>query len=136
MRSAPREKSIEQKNYTKRGGGVASTVAGVDNRIIPFMSCSASRDQGLGHHPFPERTSRWIAAPPNLLFGASTRTVNHCTQLEQRHRVVGFGAIAGLKGTRAELEAIHSPEELRMLVEQSRQRGKLDADDARLLQGV
>src|SRR5438132_10406292 len=36
----------------------------------------------------------------------------------------------------SELEAIHSPEELRMLVEQSRQRGKLDADDARLLQGV
>src|SRR5438105_1375322 len=33
-------------------------------------------------------------------------------------------------------EQLHSPEELRMLVEQSRKRGKLDADDARLLQGV
>ncbi len=44
--------------------------------------------------------------------------------------------LLGLKGTTAELERIHSPEEIRMLVEQSRQRGKLDADDARLLQGV
>src|SRR3989442_1784558 len=48
----------------------------------------------------------------------------------------GGGRLLGLKGTSAELEAIPSPEELRMLVEQSRQRGKLDADDARLLQGV
>src|SRR5437667_78957 len=46
------------------------------------------------------------------------------------------GRLLGLKGTTAELEQIHSPEELRMLVEQSRKRGKLDADDARLLQGV
>src|SRR6266851_5487862 len=44
--------------------------------------------------------------------------------------------LLGLKGTTAELERIHSPEELRMLVEQSQKRGKLDADDARLLQGV
>jgi CBS domain containing-hemolysin-like protein len=44
--------------------------------------------------------------------------------------------LLGLKGTTAELERIHSPEELRMLVEQSQKRGKLDADDARLLEGV
>src|SRR6266571_600793 len=44
--------------------------------------------------------------------------------------------LLGVKGTTAELDRIHSPEELRMLVEQSQKRGKLDADDARLLQGV
>jgi len=46
------------------------------------------------------------------------------------------GRLLGLKGTIAELDRIHSPEEIRMLVKQSQERGKLDADDARLLQGV
>src|SRR6266566_2025372 len=36
----------------------------------------------------------------------------------------------------AELPRIHSPEEIRMLVEQSRKTGRLAADDARLLEGV
>src|SRR3989454_1438942 len=40
------------------------------------------------------------------------------------------------RGTTAELERIHSPEEIRMLVAQSRRRGGLDAGDARMLEGV
>jgi CBS domain containing-hemolysin-like protein len=80
---------------------------------------------------YPERTSRWIAAPL-ILFSWITRPF---TELLNRsaNRVV---RLLGVKGLAAELDRIHSPEELRMLVEQSRQRGKLDADDARLLQGV
>ncbi|HEX4600901.1 MAG TPA: hemolysin family protein [Gemmatimonadales bacterium] len=80
---------------------------------------------------YPERTSRWIAAPL-IMFSWITRPF---TELLNRsaNRVV---RLLGVKGLAAELDRIHSPEELRMLVEQSRQRGKLDADDARLLQGV
>ncbi|PYO81195.1 MAG: hypothetical protein DMD65_13295 [Gemmatimonadetes bacterium] len=80
---------------------------------------------------YPERTSRWIAAPL-IVFSWITRPF---TELLNRsaNRVV---RLLGVKGTTAELDRIHSPEELRMLVEQSQKRGKLDADDARLLQGV
>ncbi len=80
---------------------------------------------------YPERTSRWIAAPL-ILFSWITRPF---TDLLNRsaNRVVG---LLGIKGTTAELDRIHSPEEIRMLVAQSRKTGRLDADDARLLEGV
>src|SRR6058998_3175232 len=80
---------------------------------------------------YPERTSRWIAAPL-IVFSWITRPF---TELLNRsaNRVV---RLLGVKCTTAELDRIHPPEELRMLVEQSQKRGKLDADDARLLQGV
>src|SRR5256712_1926798 len=80
---------------------------------------------------YPEGTSRWIAAPL-ILFSWITRPV---TELLNRsaNRVV---RLLGIKGTTAELERIHSPEEIRMLVEQSRARGSLEASDARMLEGV
>src|SRR6266513_5186309 len=110
-------------------GGVASVVAVV---VISFLHVvfgeQAPKAWAITH---PERTSRWIAAPL-ILFSWITRPFTDLLNWSA-NRVVRF---LGLKGTTAELEAIHSPEELRMLVEQSRQRGKLDADDARLLQGV
>ena len=110
-------------------GGVASTVA---VSLVSFLHVvfgeQAPKAWAITH---PERTSRWIAAPL-ILFSWITRPFTDLLNWSA-NRVVRF---LGLKGTTAELEAIHSPEELRMLVEQSRQRGKLDADDARLLQGV
>src|SRR5207244_4202871 len=75
---------------------------------------------------------RQLSAAPLAVGSWSTRPVTDLLNWSA-NRVV---RLLGVKGTSAELEAIHSPEELRMLVEQSRQRGKLDADDARLLQGV
>jgi CBS domain containing-hemolysin-like protein len=79
---------------------------------------------------FPEAVSRWLAAP-----------------------LIGFawimaGPIAVLNGTANRLlrvlgidppgenERLHSPEELRMLVEQSQEGGSLLKEDARLLEGV
>ena len=110
-------------------GGVASTVAVA---IVSFLHVvfgeQAPKAWAITH---PERTSRWIA-DPLLFFSWITRPFTDLLNWSA-NRVV---RLLGLKGTSAELEAIHSPEELRMLVEQSRQRGKLDADDARLLQGV
>jgi len=79
---------------------------------------------------FPEAVSRWLAAP-----------------------LIGFawimaGPIAVLNGTAnrllralgidppGETERLHSPEEIRMLVEQSQEGGSLLREDARLLEGV
>src|SRR5213593_307596 len=115
-------------NFLTRGG-VASTVAvGLVSFLHVVFGEQAPKAWAITH---PERTSRWVAAPL-IFFSWITRPFTDLLNWSAG-RVV---RLLGLKGTSAELEAIHSPEELRMLVEQSRQRGKLDADDARLLQGV
>ncbi|HUL49693.1 MAG TPA: hemolysin family protein [Gemmatimonadales bacterium] len=80
---------------------------------------------------YPERTSRWIAGPL-ILFSWITRPFTDVLNWSSR-RVVRF---LGLTTAPSELERIHSPEEIRMLVEQSEQRGGLAAEDARLLEGV
>src|SRR5881392_897715 len=106
-------------------GGIASVVAVA---IISFLHVvfgeQAPKAWAIA---YPERTSRWIAAPL-IFFSWITRPFTDLLNWSAG-RVV---RLLGLKGTAAELDRIHSPEEIRMLVEQSRQRGKLDADDARL----
>src|SRR5713226_8331055 len=110
-------------------GGVASVVAvGVISFLHVVFGEQAPKAWAITH---PERTSRWIAAPL-IFFSWITRPFTDLLNWSAG-RVM---RLLGLKGTTAELERIHSPEELRMLVEQSQKRGKLDADDARLLQGV
>src|SRR6266705_1887072 len=103
-------------------GGIASTVAVA---LVSFLHVvfgeQAPKAWAITH---PERTSRWIAAPL-ISFSWITRPFTDLLNWSAS-RVV---RLLGLKGTSAELEAIHSPEELRMLVEQSRQRGKLEAAD-------
>ena len=110
-------------------GGVASTVAVA---VVSFLHVvfgeQAPKAWAITH---PESTSRWVAAPL-IFFSWITRPFTDLLNWSAGR----VGRLLGLKGTTAELEQIHSPEELRMLVEQSRKRGKLDADDARLLQGV
>src|SRR5213596_249079 len=110
-------------------GGVASTVA---VSLVSFLHVvfgeQAPKAWAITH---PERTSRWIAAPL-ILFSWITRPFTDLLNWSAG-RIV---RLLGIRSTTAELERIHSPEELRMLVEQRRQHGKLDADDARLLQGV
>jgi putative hemolysin len=110
-------------------GGVASAVA---VSIITFLHVvfgeQAPKAWAITH---PEVTSRWIARPL-IAFSWITRPV---TELLNRS-ASGVVALLGIRGTTAELDRIHSPEEIRMLVEQSRKRGGLEADDARLLEGV
>src|ERR1051325_7576677 len=110
-------------------GGVASTVAVA---VVSFLHVvfgeQAPKAWAITH---PEGTSRWVAAPL-IFFSWITRPFTDLLNWSAGR----VGRLLGLKGSTAELEQIHSPEELRMLVEQSRKRGKLDADDARLLQGV
>jgi CBS domain containing-hemolysin-like protein len=79
---------------------------------------------------YPEATSRWLAGP--LL--AWTVAANPFIWLVKSSANLGLRAF-GLR-IPSQLERLHSPEELRMLVEQSHKAGKLDRDDARLLTGV
>jgi len=79
---------------------------------------------------YPERTSRWVAAP---LIAFTVVTNPFIWLLKTSANVVL--RLFGLQAPK-ELEHLHSPEELRMLVEQSHKAGKLDRDDARLLTGV
>src|SRR6266540_3887295 len=44
--------------------------------------------------------------------------------------------LMGIKSTNPEHDRVHSPEEIRMLVQQSRKTGGLGAADARMLEGV
>jgi CBS domain containing-hemolysin-like protein len=110
-------------------GGVASVVAvGAVSFLHVVFGEQAPKAWAI---TFPERTSRWIAAPL-ILFSWITRPFTDALNWSAR-RVV---RLLGVKGTASELERIHSPEEIRMLVEQSQKRGSLDANDARLLEGV
>lgn len=110
-------------------GGVASVVAVA---LVSFLHVvfgeQAPKAWAITH---PERTSRWIAAPL-IFFSWITRPFTDLLNWSA-NRVTH---LLGLRGTPAELDRIHSPEEIRMLVAQSQKRGKLDADDARLLEGV
>jgi CBS domain containing-hemolysin-like protein len=115
-------------NFLTRAG-VASTVA---LAVITFMHVVVGeqlpKTWAITH---PERTSRWIAAPL-ILFSWITRPFTNLLNWSSRRA----GRLFGLKGTESELQPIHSPEEIRMLVEQSEKRGSLGAGDARLLEGV
>jgi CBS domain containing-hemolysin-like protein len=110
-------------------GGIASTVA---VSLITFLHVvfgeQAPKAWAITH---PEATSRWVAAPL-IFFSWITRPI---TEILNRS-ATGVVRLLGIRGTAAEREQVHSPEEIRMLVEQSRKRGGLEAEDARLLEGV
>ncbi|MBI4543501.1 MAG: HlyC/CorC family transporter [Gemmatimonadetes bacterium] len=79
---------------------------------------------------YPEMTSRWVTGPlilftiaTNPFIWALNGTANATLRLFRLRQ-------------RGEYERVHSPEEIRMLVEQSQQAGRLEKADARLLTGV
>jgi CBS domain containing-hemolysin-like protein len=110
-------------------GGVASFVA---LAVITFLHVvfgeQAPKAWAITH---PERTSRWIAAPL-ILFSWITRPVTDLLNWSA-NRVV---RLLGIRTESSEVDRLHSPEELRMLVEQGRKTGTLGASDARMLEGV
>ncbi len=79
---------------------------------------------------YPEVIGSWVAGP---LIVFTTATNPFIWVLKGSANIV-----LRLFGTHAPTErsSLHSPEELRMLVEQSQKAGALDRDDARLLTGV
>jgi magnesium and cobalt exporter, CNNM family len=80
---------------------------------------------------YPEGTSRWVVTPL-VAFSWITWPVNLALNVSARMVL----RLLGIKRTNPEADRVHSPEELRMLVEQSRKTGGLGAGDARLLEGV
>src|SRR5262245_24036418 len=80
---------------------------------------------------YPEATSRWVAGPL-MVFSWITRPFNFLLNASAR----GVLRLLGIRSSSPELDRVHSPEEIRMLVEQSRKTGGLGAGDARLLEGV
>ena len=78
----------------------------------------------------PEQSSRWLA-PPLMVFtwimAGPTKLLNGASNWTLR--------LFGLRPP-GEEERVHSPEELRTLVEQSQEFGTLNVHDARMLEGV
>ena len=87
----------------------------------------APRAFALGH---PEHTARWLAPP--LMFFAWVMTPFIVVLNKSAHGVL---RVFGQRVSPDE-EAVHSPEELRMLVEHSQERGALERQDADMIEGV
>ncbi len=115
-------------NFLARGG-IASVVAVATISYLHVVFGElVPKTWAITH---PEATSRWVAAPL-IAFSWITRPFN--TILNWSARTIG--GLLGVKRTSPEADRVHSPEELRMLVEQSKRTGGLGAGDARLLEGV
>ncbi len=80
---------------------------------------------------YPEGTARWIAQPL-LVFSWITRPVTNLLNWSANRLV----RLLGIKGTAAELETIHSPEEIVMMLKQTQRSGQLDHEDVRMIEGV
>ena len=87
----------------------------------------APRSMALSH---PEETARWLA-PPLIGFEKIARPFTWTLNVSAN----GVLKLFGQKAFHGE-EGVHSPEELRMLVEQSQESGTLDTADANMLEGV
>src|SRR5438477_4598366 len=110
-------------------GGIASVVAvGTISFLHVVFGELVPKTWAITH---PESTSRWVATPL-IVFSWITRPFN--LLLNWSARIVL--RLLGITSRNPELDRVHSPEEIRMLVEQSRKTGGLGAGDARLLEGV
>ncbi len=80
---------------------------------------------------FPETTSRWLAAPL-IFFSWITRPITNLLNWSANQVI----HLMGIKHPMAEHERVHSPEEIVMVVKQSRKSGHLQEQDVRLIEGV
>ena len=115
-------------NFLTRGGVASVTAVAVISFLHVVFGEQAPKAWAI---TYPEATSRWIAAP--LIFFSwitrpFTELLNWSSNLVVR--------LLGITNTNPEHDRVHSPEEIRMLVQQSRKTGGLGAGDARLLEGV
>ena len=78
----------------------------------------------------PEALARWLA-PPLLFFGWLTKPFTYLLSKSSQFML----HVLGLKTLGTE-EAVHSPEEIRLLVEQSQESGQMQAHDADLIDAV
>ena len=110
-------------------GGIASVIA---ISLISFLHVvfGEQAPKALAI-TYPESVSRWVATPL-LIFSWITRPATGLLNSSANWLI----RLMGIKDAASELERIHSPEEIRMLVEQSEEGGGLQQQDARLLEGV
>jgi CBS domain containing-hemolysin-like protein len=108
---------------------VASTVAVA---VISFLHVvigeQAPKALAITH---PEITSLWIA-PPLLFFAWITRPATNLLNWSANTLI----RLLGLHSASAELERIHSPEEIVMLLKQSQKSGRIARENVRMIEGV
>jgi CBS domain containing-hemolysin-like protein len=78
-----------------------------------------------------ERTARWIAAPL-IFFSWITRPVTNTLNWSAN----GIIRLLGIKGSSQELETIHSPQEIVMMLKRIAKSGHLDDEDVEMIEGV
>jgi CBS domain containing-hemolysin-like protein len=87
----------------------------------------APRATALNH---PEQVARWLA-PPLMVFAKIATPFIYLLNKSSQVVLQMFGQPGMMRE-----EPVHSPEELRMLVEQSQEGGALNSQDAELIEGV
>jgi CBS domain containing-hemolysin-like protein len=80
---------------------------------------------------YPEQVSRWIAAPL-LVFTWINRPAIELLNWSANTLV----RLLGIKSTASELDRIHSPEEIVMLLKQSQKSGHIARENVRMIEGV
>ena len=114
--------------FLTRGGVASVTAVAVISFLHVVVGEQAPKAWAITH---PEGTSRWVAAPL-IFFSWITRPFTELLNWSSNVLI----RMLGIKSTGTEHDRVHSPEEIRMLVEQSRKTGGLGAGDARMLEGV
>ncbi|HEY2824393.1 MAG TPA: hemolysin family protein [Gemmatimonadales bacterium] len=109
--------------------GVASTIAVAV--VSAFHVVLGEQTPKAWAITYPEATSRWVAGPI-MFIARMTRPVTGVLSWSSGALVRMLGVKAGT----AELERVHSPDEIVMLVKQSQQVGHLAKGDVRLIEGV
>src|SRR3989442_725146 len=115
-------------NFLTRGGIASVTAVAVISFLHVVFGEQAPKAWAI---TYPEGTSRWVAAPL-IFFSWVTRPFTELLNWSSNLLV----RMLGITSTNPAHDRVHSPEEIRMLVEQSRKTGGLGAGDARLLEGV
>ncbi|MBA3646871.1 MAG: HlyC/CorC family transporter, partial [Gemmatimonadaceae bacterium] len=106
------------------GAGVALVVVTYLHVVFGELTPKAA---ALNH---PEAIARWLA-PPLLFFAWLTTPFTWILNRSSGVVLAMFGERPA--GTE---ESVHSPEELRLLVEQSEEQGQLQTHDAEMIQGI
>src|SRR5213594_2613647 len=104
-------------NFLTRGGIASVTAVAVISFLHVVFGEQAPKAWAI---TYPEGTSRWVAAPL-IFFSWVTRPFNFFLNVSARAVL----RVIGIKSTNPGQDRVHSPEELRMLVEQSHKTGGL-----------
>jgi len=115
-------------NFLTRGGVASITAVAVISFLHVVVGEQAPKAWAI---TYPESTSRWVAAPL-IFFSWITRPFTELLNWSSNVLI----RMLGIKSTNPDHDRVHSPEEIRMLVEQSRKTGGMRAGDAKLLEGV